>query len=410
MTTWRPLAALLSALWLASVRPAAAQTPPSFNPFTTSSAAAVAPSTAPVGVLGYLGTPVAFDRGPWVLGEVLFFSAGRLVSEYDWREKVRGQRGALYSKADILSDVDSLMGLGKFDTVEPALYEIKDTPVPSEFQTISVTTAQVRLVFNIKEKVQAASTTKPKFKTPPAAVSGVVMTPTAYRGAGRYSTPGMGLDINAAYYIGRLYGKNSFPLAPRKTNYIDRLGVWLLTADGKMQVQSETDIRPAMAVGAQGTFLFRDSPQPTINSAPSVTVKVSDKNTRLLTDGYFVMSKKFGPARTSVGVLQGTMGDIVSQLSEFLTPESLRFYAGRPGATVVSRTVPYASIFMLPKPEYPLGFEVMKFNGAPLNPWLINFKLGYFLKLNFDLAFLKYQGGYDVLGVLQFRYNHFPKH
>ena len=28
---------------------------------------------------------------------------------------------------------------------------------------------------------------------------------------------------------------------------------------------------------------------------------------------------------------------------------------------------------------------------------------------NFDLAVLKYQGGYDVLGLFQFRYNHFPK-
>ncbi len=402
------MTALLSALWLASARPAGAQTAPSVNPFTPP--AAVAASTAPLGVAGYLGTPVPLGNGPWVLGEVLFFSGGRLVSEYEWRDKVRGQRGALYAMADILGDVDRLMGLGKFDSVDPALYEIKDTPVPPEFQAIAVSTSQVRLVFNVKEKVQAASTTAPKFKTPPAAVSGVVLTPTAYRGAGRYSTPGLGLDVNAAYYIGRLYGKNSFPLAPRKTNYIDRIGVWLLTADGKMQVQSETDLRPAVAVGGQGTFLLRDSPQPSINSAPSVSVKVSDKSTRLLTDGYFVVSKKFGPARTSVGVLQGTMGDIVSQLSEFLTPESLRFYAGRPGASASSRTVPYASIFMLPKPEYPLGFEVLKFNGSPLNPWMINFKLGYFLKLNFDLAFLKYRGGYDVLGVLQFRYNHFPKH
>ena len=51
----------------------------------------------------------------------------------------------------------------------------------------------------------------------------------------------------------------------------------------------------------------------------------------------------------------------------------------------------------------------MKFNGAPMNPWLINFKIGYFVKLNFDIAYLKYQGGYDVLGVLQFRYNYFPQ-
>ena len=33
----------------------------------------------------------------------------------------------------------------------------------------------------------------------------------------------------------------------------------------------------------------------------------------------------------------------------------------------------------------------------------------HLIKLNFDIAYLKYQGGYDVLGVLQFRYNHFPR-
>jgi len=71
--------------------------------------------------------------------------------------------------------------------------------------------------------------------------------------------------------------------------------------------------------------------------------------------------------------------------------------------------VPFASVLFVPKPAYPLGVEVMKFNGSPLNPWLINFKVGYFIKLNFDIAYLKYQGGYDVLGVLQFRYNHFPQ-
>ena len=50
-----------------------------------------------------------------------------------------------------------------------------------------------------------------------------------------------------------------------------------------------------------------------------------------------------------------------------------------------------------------------RWNGAARNPMLINFKIGRFLKLNFDLALLKYQGGYDLLGLFQFRYNHFPK-
>jgi hypothetical protein len=75
----------------------------------------------------------------------------------------------------------------------------------------------------------------------------------------------------------------------------------------------------------------------------------------------------------------------------------------------MSRTVSFASILYLRKPDYPIGVEFMKFNGANGNSILINFKIGRFLKLNFDVAVLKYTGGYDILGLFQFRYNHFPR-
>ena len=92
-------------------------------------------------------------------------------------------------------------------------------------------------------------------------LSGIVLMPTAYRGHGRNAI-GLGLDINAAYYIGRLYGKNSYNWTTSKKNYLDRLGIWLLSADSKMQVQTEGDWRPAMSAGVQGILKFRDSPQP----------------------------------------------------------------------------------------------------------------------------------------------------
>ncbi|MCX5794025.1 MAG: hypothetical protein NTY77_00835 [Elusimicrobia bacterium] len=364
-----------------------------------------------VNLAGYLGTKISRERGPWVLGEVLFFSRDRLVSDYSWREAVRGQRGSLYTNADIDSDVERLLALKKFDKVDAGLYEIPGVPVPPEFQGVAVSTSEVRLVFFMTEKFVVGASTKAARPLAPAAVSGVVLTPTAYRGAGRYTTPGMGLDINAAYYIGRLYGKNSYALTPAKTNYIDRLGVWLLTADGKMQVQSETSLRPAMAVGVQATALLRDSPQPQINQTPTLTVKASNGSTQILTDAFVVLSKKFGPARTSMGLMMGSIGNLPANLSEFLTPEALKFYRdpNQNLTSLKSNTVPYASVLFVPKPAYPLGVEIMKFNGAMMNPWLINFKIGYFIKLNFDVAYLKYQGGYDVIGVLQFRYNYFPQ-
>jgi hypothetical protein len=376
-------------------------------------AAAFGTSTSAVANMGaYLGTKLSRERGPWVLGEVLFFSKDRLVSDYTWRDAVRGQRGSLYTNADIDSDIERLMTLKKFDKVDANLYEIPSVPVPPEYQGVAVSTSEVRLVFLMTEKFVVGTSTKTKGPPAPAAVSGVVLTPTAYRGAGKYTTPGMGLDINAAYYIGTLYSKNNFPLTPDKTDYIDRLGVWLLTADGKMQIQSETPRRPAMAAGVQATALLRDSPQPQItNPGTTLTVKVSNSSTQFLSDAYLVLSKKFGPARTSVGVMEGSMGNLPGNLSQFLTPQALQFYRNdNTGTTVMSQTVPYVSFMFLPKPSQPLGLEIMKFNGSPLNPILINFKVGYFIKLNFDLALLKYTGGYDLMGVLQFRYNYFPQH
>lgn len=382
--------------------PAAAQAP---NPWAVAAATAPAVSTAPAAPA--LGSPLPVSGGPWVPAEFLFFSNGRVVSDYAWRDKLRGRRGVLYTSADLSGDVEGLLGLGAFERVVPAVYAIPGTEVPSDLAPISVSTQQVRVVFDVLEKPKAEPV-KPKLVPPPSAVGGVFLTPTAYRGAGRHVNPGLALDVNAAYFIGRLYGKNSFASSPRKTNYIDRVGLWTLTTDGKMQVQSEGTLRPAVAVGGQAMLVFRDSPQPTVET-PGVSVKIDAKSTRVLTDGYFVASKKLGPIRASAGVMQGTMGELAAELTEFLRPEALRFYANRPGAEVHSRTVPFASALYLYKTDFPLGVEVMKFNGAPLNPVLVNFKLGRFLKLNFDLAVIKFQGGYDLLGVFQFRYNHFPK-
>lgn len=365
----------------------------------------------PTNYLASFGNPIPLDRGgPWVMGEVLFFSGGRLSSDYSLRDRVRAQRGALYTRQDIFADVDSLMATQRFQRVTPYAYEIPGSPVPPELAGIAASTTQVRLVFDITEK-EAAVSTVPVRGAPAAAISGVVMTPTAYRGAGKFGTPGLGLDFNAVYIIGRLYGKNDFPDAPNKTNYIDRVGVWMLSADGKMQVQSEGPLRPAVSVGGTGTLLFRDSAQPKVNDPnPTVQVNASQKSTRMLASSYVVASKKLGPVRSSAGVMMGNFGDAVSQFSEFLTPDALAFYAKKPrGSIVTTRTMPFASLLVLPKPNQPLAVEVISFNGAQLNPWMINFKVGYFIKLNFDVGVLFFKGGYDVLGLLQFRYNHFPR-
>ncbi|MBI5881907.1 MAG: hypothetical protein HZB91_02235 [Elusimicrobia bacterium] len=392
-----PLALALASLLLMSPS-VQAQEPPAQA--STATVPSVFPSSQ---------TALSTDQGPWVLGEVLIFSGAKVSAEPSWREKVRGHRGMLYTKADIADDVEKLVATRRFDGVEPVLFEIPGSPVPPEYASISAVPNQVRLVYRVAEKpAPPAAPQADKPQTPPAAVSGIIITPTAYRGAGKYTTPGMGLDFNAIYFIGRLYGHNSFENSVRKTNYIDRLGVWLLSAEGKMQIQSETRWRPAMAVGAHGHLMFRDAPQPSINT-PTVSLQVNQKTTKTLSDAYVVASKNIKGVRVSAGYMMGSTGDIPAQLTEYLTPQALEFYAGRRSDRAWSRSMPFASILYLPKPAYPLGVEIIRFNGAALNPVLVNFKLGYFLKLNFDVSYLKFNGGYDVLGTFQFRYNHFPR-
>ncbi len=417
------LLALLAAVALAG--PAAAQTAlPGFSaPFSSAPATTppqpgqpVPPPVSPLGGAAAhpgLGNVVDLSRGgPWVIGEVLFFSNGTLSTDYSLRDRVRATRGGLYTRNDIFSDVDGLMGTQKFVSVTPSLFEIPNTPIPPELAGIAVSTSQVRLVFDVVPKVVAPSTAPVARPFPPAALSGVILTPTAYRGLAVNNAPGLGLDFNAVYVIGRLYGKNSYQSAPAKTNYIDRVGVWLLGADGKMQIQSEGTIRPAMAVGAQGTFMFRDSPQPNVNpgNTPTVTANASVKSTQVLSDAYFVASKKLGPVRASAGVMQGSLGRSVMQFSDLLSPDALHYYAGNSGFPQdYARTMPFVSLLTLPKPQYPLAVEIIRFNGAPSSPILFNFKIGYFLHLNFDVGYLKFQRGWDLLGLLQFRFNEFPR-
>jgi len=355
-----------------------------------------------------LGQPLSLDKGPWVLGEIVFVSNNQLVANMTWRDQVRGAPGELYTKADILSDADNLKSLGDFSSVTPGVYAIPGSPTPSEYFGISASTNEVRLVFDVAEKTVAKSTTA--LAALPVPVSGMILTPTAYRGMGHFINPGLSLDFNGTYYIGRLYGKNNYANDPAHTNYLDQVGLWLLTIDGKMQVQSETKYRPALAFGTEGTLSFLDTSQPTPvnNTAPSETVTVASNKTKILTDAYVVASKKFGPVRTSVGYMQGDMGDFVSQLSSFLSPNAFIFYHGEPGQTVHTNSVPFASVFGFPHKNMPLGVEVMQFNGAALHPILFNFRVGSFLHANFDVGYLRFDGGYDVLGLINFRWSEFP--
>ena len=374
-------------------------------------------STVNFSTMALLGMPLTADSGPWVIGDAQF-RGNRGVSEVALRNRIRARRGVLFTNSDLEGDLAELRRVPSILKADAALYGLLDQPVPENYRSISVSTMMVRVIYTVEEDAGALPGLSPQAAAPPSAkngkdgppvsMSGVVMTPTAYRGVNQYNRPGLGLDIDAVYFIGRLYGKNS--LTEKKTNYIDRLGVWFLTADAKMQVQSETTWRPAMAVGVHGILTLRDSPQPAIND-PQVTTKVSPQTTRMLSDVYGVMTKKLLGIRASVGFAEGNSAERVAMLTEFLRPDALFFLSGSGSITTQAKSKDtfFASLVYAPNPSFPLAVEVVKPNGMILNPVLYNFKIGHFLKLNFDVSLLTFKGGWDALGTFQFRYTHFPR-
>jgi len=242
-------------------------------------------------------------------------------------------------------------------------------------------------------------------------LSGLVMMPTAYRARGKNAI-GLGLDLNAAYFIGRLYGKNKLNWTIEKTNYIDRIGLWLLSADSKMQVQTEGKYRPAMAAGVQGIFKFRDAPQPPINGTFNLTVKATGNKTETFANAYMVLTKRLHPKFiVNAGYSDGDMPKVIYGLSEFLSRESINQTNNRSLTAPIN--IPtgmlFGGIMWMPSLNTPLALEVMVPQGAPMQPKLFNLHLGSLLKLNFEISYLTFKGGWDLLGMFQFRYNFLPK-
>lgn len=259
-----------------------------------------------------------------------------------------------------------------------------------------------------QKDLKISKTDKFVFSEQKVSISALVLTPTAYRGKGINSL-GTALDFNASYYIGRLYGKNSFSWTLEKKNYLDRVGVWLLEADGKMMVQTEDRYRPAMAAGVKGIFKFRDAPQPSLTS-PSVSVKVDDKNTDTYAAAYISLTKRIHPKFfLNAGYSDGDMPKVIYQMSEFLSESALKLEGYNSPRQKISQTAFYTGFIWLFREKNPIELEIIIPQGGPLSPKLMNLQLGTLLKLNFQISYLTYKGGWEYLGLFNFRYSYFPR-
>ena len=102
------------------------------------------------------------------------------------------------------------------------MMQVIPAPSTAPIEGLSLSTASL---FQSQKAVKPGLPSKPlHYEETRAALSGIVLMPTAYRGRGKNSI-GLGLDFNAAYYIGRLYGKNKYEWTIDKKNYLDRVGV-----------------------------------------------------------------------------------------------------------------------------------------------------------------------------------------
>jgi len=177
----------------------------------------------------------------------------------------------------------------------------------------------------------------------------------------------------------------------------------LLVADGKNADTVETDIRPDVAVGAQGGYTIRDAPQPGINSSTASRCpsrREPPSGFRTATSSPEEILRRGAQARASCRAIWAIF---VANLSEFMSPEALNSIRTRRTSPSAAKASGFAASGF-PEKRPALGHRNHKFTAPRLNPSEINMT-GLFLKLNFDVSVLKYKGGYDVLGTIQFRYN-----
>lgn len=70
------------------------------------------------------------------------------------RRVVRARKGRLYSKEDINTDIQAILGLGSFETVSVDIDDIPGKPVSLEFSGITGSTSAVRVTYIVAERPQ----------------------------------------------------------------------------------------------------------------------------------------------------------------------------------------------------------------------------------------------------------------
>ncbi len=234
--------------------------------------------------------------------------------------------------------------------------------------------------------------------------TGIMLTPSAYRRIPLYESDASGTehvlpinwDVTLSYYIGRLYGYNKLEeLTTTRKNLFSRIGVSFLQTDVKFILERETGQVPQIALGLEGASMLRDVGAPSVAN-PTAEFQIKKENQRLFGGLYVAASKEIGWIRPTVGWVRGNSMSKLIYLTEFL-PKSSESDSG----VFVNMSVGANS-------RYAFQWEYLRPLRARGAPWMINAQLGKMLHANFDLAYLHYERGYEILAHLSFRLTIYP--
>lgn len=216
---------------------------------------------------------------------------------------------------------------------------------------------------------------------------------------------GLNFDFVTSYYIGRLFGKNNPDDRWEKDRYeyITRVGIWLLTVDGKIVFPYLEKKYLSLACGARYTFMYNDKPAPTPGAGEEFVIKPQEAKSKALPSGYIVLTKIWPRNTFHLGTIFGKEDEIIPQLSEY----AYKYYY-LAGYWPTRKNIIFFGLNTRLIPGINLKIEALHPLNHPLEPWLINFDLGKFLPANFQFAYFQYKYGWDILGYFNFRYTFYP--
>lgn len=233
----------------------------------------------------------------------------------------------------------------------------------------------------------------------PSPRTGLVLMPTAYRND-IFDNFGINADMAFSYYIGSIYGEHD--VDSRKGNdSFTKIGVWLLSADIRLTALNETANVPSVGVGYTYSIMLQDSIGSSDTTGVGVTIKGNGRDSlKSMMGTYAVLSKElFWDFAFSGGYVIGDYSGFIPYLTRFADTDKKNYNSYFIG---FSRPL-FAKMGV--EVEYVVPANINNNSFLP-DTYLINTHIDRFI--NFDVAYLKYPGGYAWLGYINFRFTIFP--